>query len=106
MAKKTILFQPRFVEEADAKLRDAIYRRGELVDLICLILTTVDLATVPLMEFGADMQTFIATSVKLPSTLHAKLKRSAKLRHSSMNQLINSAVVAYTPSSDHKDDTK
>jgi len=104
MEKKTVLYRPRFVKQADMKLREAVYRRGELVELIVLILTTVDLATVPLMEFGADIQKLATTTVQLPSTLHAKLKRMATKRQSSMNHLLNSAVVAYDPPSENKND--
>ena len=93
---KPIAFRPRFKAEVDSKLRDHIYRRGELLKLIILILKTVDLTTVPLLEMGSDLQNLASTTVKLPAALHAKLKRIATKRKSSMNALVNSAVWAYT----------
>ena len=37
-SEKSVLFRPRFLAEVDKKLRDMIYRRGELVKLIVLML--------------------------------------------------------------------
>ena len=101
MPDKTILFRPRFDRSVDAALRGRIYRRGELVKLIVLILKTVDLSTVPLLEMRMDLQMIAATTVKLPAALHAKLKRIAGKRQSSMNVLMNSAVWAYTEDDSH-----
>ncbi len=41
------------------------------------------------------MQDLAATTVKIPLSLHAKLKQIAGQRKSSMNALVNSAVWAY-----------
>jgi hypothetical protein len=96
MPDKAVLFKTRFMADVDAKLRQHISRRGELLQLIVLILKTVDLSTIPLLEISSDLQDLAATSVKLPASLHTKLKRMAAKRHSSMNALLNSAVLAYT----------
>lgn len=92
---KTILFRPRFKADVDAKLREHISRRGELIKLIVLILKTVDLSTIPLLEIGDDLKDLATTTVKLPVALHSKLKRVAGKRRSSMNVLLNSAVWSY-----------
>jgi hypothetical protein len=96
MPDKAVLFKTRFMADVDARLREHISRRGELLQLIVLILKTVDLSTIPLLEISSDLQDLAATSVKLPASLHAKLKRVAAKRQSSMNALMNSAVLAYT----------
>jgi len=95
MPDKMVVFRPRFKADVDTKLRDHIFRRGELFQLIILILKTVDLSTVPLLEMGEGLQNLATTTVKLPASLHARLKRMAKKRQSSMNALVNSAVWAY-----------
>jgi hypothetical protein len=92
----TVLFCLRLLLDVDARLRKHIGRRGELVTLIVLILNTIDLRSVPLLEFGSDLEDLAATTVKLPAALHANLKRTASARQSSMNALINSAIWAYT----------
>lgn len=89
--------------KVDAKLRDRIYRRGELVELIILILKTVDLKTIPLLEISSDLQALAQTTVQLPGALHAKLKKIAAKRDSSMNILVNSAVWVYTEEEDDKE---
>ena len=95
MPDKTVVFRPRLKAEVDAKLRDQVYRRGELFRLVILILKTVDLSSIPLLEMGDDLQSLASTTVKLPAALHARLKRIASKRRSSMNTLLNSAVWAY-----------
>jgi hypothetical protein len=92
----TVLFCLRLLLDVDARLRKHIGRRGELVTLIVLILNTIDLRSVPLLEFGSDLEDLVATTVKLPAALHANLKRIASARQSSMNALMNSAIWAYT----------
>jgi hypothetical protein len=96
MLDKSVVFKTRFLSDVDAKLRKHISRRGELLQLLILILKTVDLSTIPLLEISSDLQDLVATSVKLPASLHAKLKRIAARRQISMNALMNSAVLAYT----------
>jgi hypothetical protein len=93
---KTVLFCLRLLLDVDARLRKRLGRRGELVKLIVLILNTIDLQTVPVLEFGSDLDELVMTTVKLPATLHADLKRVASSRQSSMNALMNSAIWAYT----------
>jgi hypothetical protein len=93
---RTVLFCLRLLLDVDARLRKHIGRRGELVTLIVLILNTIDLRSVPLLEFGSDLEDLVATTVKLPAALHANLKRIASARQSSMNALMNSAIWAYT----------
>jgi hypothetical protein len=70
--------------------------------LIVLILNTIDLRSVPLLEFGSDLEDLVATTVKLPAALHANLKRIASARQSSMNALMNSAIWAYTEEKSEK----
>lgn len=88
----------------DDKLRKQVNRKGELVQLIVLILKTVDLQTIPLLEISSDLQALAVTTIKLPVQLHAKLKSIAGKRQSSMNRLVNSAVWAYTEDKKNKND--
>jgi hypothetical protein len=92
----TVLFCFKLTSSVDARLRKHIGRRGELITLIVLILNTIDLRSVPLLEFSSDLEDLAATTVKLPAALHANLKRIASARQSSMNALMNSAICAYT----------
>jgi hypothetical protein len=92
----TVLFCLRLLLDVDARLRKHIGRRGELVTLIVLILNTIDLRSVPVLEFSSDLEDLAVTTVKLPAALHANLKRIASARQSSMNALMNSAIWAYT----------
>ncbi len=101
---KTVLFRPRFLANVDKKLREMIYRRGELVKLIILMIKTVDLTTIPLLEISSEIQGLSATTVKLPEAIHKKLKRAAYKRNSTMNALLNSAIWAYDP--DSQDDKR
>ena len=65
--------------------------------LLVLILKTVDLKNIPLLEISSDVQDLAATTVKVPLSLHTKLKQIARQRKISMNALVNSAVWAYEP---------
>jgi hypothetical protein len=99
----TVLFCLRLLWDVDAKLRKQLGRRGELVTLIVLILNTIDLNTVPVLEFGAEIDELLTTTVKLPANLHADLKRIASSRHKSMNALMNSAIWAYIAEKSRRD---
>jgi hypothetical protein len=105
MSERTVLFRPRFLAKVDTKLRDMVYRRGELVKLIVLMLKTVDLRTIPLLEISSEIQELTATTVKLPEDVHKKLKIAAEKRHSTMNALLNSAIWAY-PEAGSKEDPR
>jgi hypothetical protein len=99
----TVLFCLRLFLDVDARLRKRIGRRGDLVTLVVLILNTIDLRSVPLLEFSSDLEDLVATTIKLPATLHASLKRIASSRGSSMNALMNSAIWSYTEEMSKKD---
>ena len=99
----TVLFGLRLLLDVDTRLRKHIRRRGELVTLIVLILDTIDLRSVPVLEFSSDLENLLTTTVKLPAALHAKLKNVAYLRQSSMNALMNSAIWAYTNERSNKE---
>jgi hypothetical protein len=99
----TVLFSFKLTSSVDSRLRRHLGRRGQLVTLIVLILNTIDLMTVPVLEFSSDLEKLFATTVKLPAALHANLKRIASLRGSSMSALMNSAVWAYTEERPNKD---
>ena len=96
MPKDTIPFKTRFLASVDRELRTRTSRRGELLDLVLLVLKTVDLSTIPLLNVSSEKQVLAVTNVNLPSSLHARLKEVAEQRQSSMNALVNSAVWAYT----------
>jgi hypothetical protein len=99
----TVLFCLRLLLDVDARLRKHIDRRGELVTLIVLILNTIDLKSVPVLELKSDLEDLVATTVKLPPSLHANLKHVASVRQSSMNALLNSAIWAYTEERSERD---
>jgi hypothetical protein len=99
----TVLFFLKLTSDVNSRLRRHLGRRGQLVTLIVLILKSIDLKTVPIREFGSDLEELIATTVKLPIALHADLKRIASLRGSSMNALMNSAIWTYTEEMSKKD---
>jgi hypothetical protein len=98
----TVLFCLRLLLDVDVRLRKHLGRRGELVTLIVLILDTIDLKTVPIIELRSDLESLVATTVKLPAKLHANLKCVASSRQSSMNALMNSAIWAYTEEKSRK----
>jgi hypothetical protein len=99
----TVLFCLRLLLDVDARLRKRIGRRGELFTLIVLILNTIDLKSVPVLELRSDLEDLVVTTVKLPVSLHANLKRVASMRQSSMNALLNSAIWAYTAEKSERD---
>jgi hypothetical protein len=99
----TVLFCFKLTSSVDSSLRKHIDRRGELVTLIVLILNTIDLKSVPVLELKSDLEDLVATTVKLPPSLHANLKHVASMRQSSMNALLNSAISAYTEEKSERD---
>jgi hypothetical protein len=99
----TVLFFFKLTSDVNSRLRRHLGRRGQLATLIVLILKSIDLRTVPVRESGPDLEELIATTVKLPATLHAELKRVARLRGSSMGALMNSAIWSYTEERSKKD---
>ena len=96
LTKKTAPLRPRLIAEADSQLRDRVSRRGELAKQIVLILTSVDLTTIPLLELTSDIRRLAQTTVELPLDIHRRLKKIAQARKTSMNAIVNSAVVEYT----------
>jgi hypothetical protein len=50
----TVLFCLRLLLDVDARLRKRIGRRGELATLIVLILITIDLRSIPVLEFSSE----------------------------------------------------
>jgi hypothetical protein len=71
--------------------------------LIVLVLNTIDLKSVSVLELRSDLEDLVVTTVKLPISLHANLKRVASMRQSSMNALLNSAIWAYTEEKSERD---
>ncbi len=75
-------------------LRRRTKRRGDLIALITEILESVNLKDVEATgPVGVRQRS--ATTVKLPKTLHTKLKRTALERSVSMNALLNGAVLQH-----------
>ena len=96
LTKTTAPLRPRLIAEADSQLRERVSRRGELAKQIVLILTSVDLTTIPLLELTSDIRRLAQTTVELPLDIHRRLKKIAQARKTSMNAIVNSAVVEYT----------
>jgi hypothetical protein len=101
----TILFYLRSPLEVDARLRKRLGRRGKLTALIIVILNTIDLTTVPVLEVDSNRGELLATTVKLPKDLHANLRQVARLRQTSMNALMNSAIWTYTEDQEDRQTT-
>jgi len=99
----TVLFCFKLSSDVDSRLRRHLSRRGQLDTLIVLIINTIDLTTVPILEFVSHLEELIATTVKLPAALHGDLKRIASLRGSSMSALMNSAIWSFTEEMSKKD---
>ncbi|AXC15962.1 hypothetical protein ACPOL_6752 (plasmid) [Acidisarcina polymorpha] len=83
------------IAEADMQLRDRIRRYGELAELVVLILKSVDLTTIPVLELTSDIRSLAQTTIELPAALHRRLKQIAAARGTSMNAMVNSAVLEY-----------
>jgi len=97
MTDGPVVYKPRFGADVDKKLRKLIWRQGELLNLIILILQTMDLRHIPLVDIDWGTEKVLATTVKLPASVYRKLKETAHERGISMNVLLNSAVSAYKP---------
>lgn len=90
----TVLFHMRLRPEVEAKLRERISRRGELVALIVHILETVDLESVRGLEPYA-VREHPGTSARIPVKLHKRLKKFSRARDTSMSALVNGAIDWY-----------
>ena len=90
-----VVIHLRLLLPADERLRQNFYRRGDLETSLTRILETVDLDAVEPLRVEAGMEV-APTTVKLPKTLHRGLKVIARRRETSVNALINGAIMAHS----------
>jgi hypothetical protein len=89
----------RFLFAVDDYLRKRQRRRGDMSNLIAEAIESVDLATVELARFHGKKppMTAKATQLVIPLDLRQELERWADQRRCTMNELLNSALIAIMP---------
>ncbi len=89
----------RFLFAVDDYLRKRQRGRGDMSNLIAEAIQSVDLASVELTRFRGKKQptTARATQLVMPLDMRQELERWAERRLCTMNELLNSAVVATMP---------
>lgn len=98
MTSSQVRLSVRMTPDADVIFRGAVemYYSGALSERLVAILETVDLRRVPLPELprGRPRKTNKQTSFVIPSRVWTELKKVAKERQCSLNELVNGAVLA------------
>ena len=89
----------RFLFAVDDYLRKRQRGRGDMSNLIAKAIQSVDLSSVELTRFRGKKQptTVRATQFVMPLDLRQELERWAEKRRCTMNELLNSALVATMP---------
>lgn len=92
-----IVFQTRLLHKVDAMLRRKMRKHGDMSAFVRESLEDVDLRVVELLRFHGKkvLSTSKATQVVMPVALRKKLQDVAPERGCSMNELLNSAVIAW-----------
>jgi hypothetical protein len=92
-----IVFQTRLLLKVDGMLRRKMRKHGDMSAFVRQSLEDVDLHTVELSRFHGKkvVSTTKATQVVMPVALRKKLQEVAPARGCSMNELLNSAIVAW-----------
>jgi hypothetical protein len=92
-----VVFQTRLVHKVDEMLRRRIRRHGDMSLFVQRSLEEVDLRSVDVDRFHGKkiLSTTKATQVVMPVPLRKKLQEIAPVRGCSMNELLNSAVLAW-----------
>jgi hypothetical protein len=96
-------FPVRLTPRANNLLRSAYHYRGDLSSQLALILDTVNLGKIELTRFPTgraardsepEDRPKMKTSVRLPVALYDKVKAVADKRNTSVNVILNSAILA------------
>lgn len=96
-------FPVRLTHQANELLRNAYHYRGDLSSQLALILETVNLRKIELKRFPTgraareakdEDRPLMKTSVRMPVELYDEVKEVADMRNTSVNVILNSAVLA------------
>lgn len=92
-----VVFQTRLLYKVDDALRRRIRRHGDMSLFVQRSLEEIDLRSVDVDRFHGKkvLSTTKATQVVMPISLRKKLQEIAPERGCSMNELLNSAVLAW-----------
>lgn len=92
-----VVFQTRLLHKVDDRLRRRIRRHGDMSLFVQRSVEEIDLRTVEIIRFHGKkvLSTSKATQVVMPVSLRRKLQEMAPERGCSMNELLNSAVLAW-----------
>lgn len=92
-----VVFQTRLLHKVDEMLRRRIRRHGDMSLFVQKSLEEMDLDSVEVLRFHGKKVTSTtkATQVVMPVLLRKKLQGVAPVRGCSMNELLNSAVLAW-----------
>jgi hypothetical protein len=92
-----IVFQTRLLHKVDSMLRRKMRKHGDMSAFVRESLENVDLRSVELFRFHGKkvLSTSKATQVVMPVGLRKKLQDVAPERGCSMNELLNSAIIAW-----------
>jgi hypothetical protein len=92
-----VVFQTRLIHKVDEMLRRRIRRHGDMSLFVKRSLEEIDLRSVEIGRFHGKkvLSTTKATQVVMPVSLRKKLQEIAPERGCSMNELLNSAVLAW-----------
>jgi hypothetical protein len=92
-----VVFQTRLLHKVDEMLRRRIRRHGDMSMFVQRSLEEIDLGSVEIDRFHGKkvLSTTKATQVVMPVSLRKRLQEIAPMRGCSMNELLNSAVLAW-----------
>lgn len=92
-----VVFQTRLLHKVDDLLRRRIRRHGDMSLFVQRSLEEIDLRSVDIDRFHGKkvLSTTKATQVVMPISLRKKLQEIAPERGCSMNELLNSAILAW-----------
>jgi hypothetical protein len=92
-----IVFQTRLLHKVDGMLRRKMRKHGDMSAFVRESLENIDLHSVEVQRFHGKkvLSTSKATQVVMPVSLRKKLQDVAPERGCSMNELLNSAIIAW-----------
>ncbi len=98
----------RLLHTVDAYLRKKQRGKGDMSKLIYEALTRIDLSSVPLITIHGRRQPTVAkvTQIVLPNEIRQLIEHWSENRRCSMNELLNSALVADFPKTRSGRDTR
>jgi hypothetical protein len=98
----------RLLHTVDAYLRKKQRGKGDMSKLIYEALTRIDLSSVPLITIHGKRQPTVAkvTQIVMPIEIRRLIEHWSENRRCSMNELLNSALVANLPKTRSEHDTR